>query len=250
MTEQSARSIWLRPERAARGPAPEYDRDRIASAGVALADAEGLAAVTMRAVALALGAGPASLYRYVATRDELLELMTDRVNGEISYAGLGGGHWLDDLLALARESRRVHLAHPWLSEAGASRTSMGPHAVDYLDHAMAALADLPVGPRVKLEAVGILNAVVAALTRAEIEQRLAGKTMAQWQRAQAEYLAHVVGAGRHPHLSAVLTGTPPGADEEPAEPLFERLVTRVLIGLLHPEDTGRAGTSTRASGRG
>lgn len=125
MTEPTTHSIWLRPERAGRGPAPAFDRDRIAAAGIALADADGLTAVTMRAVALALGAGPASLYRYVATRDELLELMIDQVNGEISYAALGSGHWLDDLLALARQSRGVYLAHPWLLDATATRTPWG-----------------------------------------------------------------------------------------------------------------------------
>lgn len=57
MTEPSAHSIWLRPERAGRGPTPTFDRDRIAAAGIALADADGLPAVTMRAVAVALGAG-------------------------------------------------------------------------------------------------------------------------------------------------------------------------------------------------
>ncbi len=79
-------SIWTRPERAARGPAPEHSRAEIAAAGVALADRRGLAAVTMRSVAAAIGAAPASLYRYVATRDELVELMADQVYGEYRYA--------------------------------------------------------------------------------------------------------------------------------------------------------------------
>src|SRR4051812_8760394 len=98
------RSIWLRPQRSGRGPAPTFDRDRLALAGVALADEHGLAAVTMRAVAQSLGSAPASLYRYVTTRDELLELMIDQVDQEISYAALGSGRWIDDLLALARQS--------------------------------------------------------------------------------------------------------------------------------------------------
>jgi AcrR family transcriptional regulator len=237
MTEPPTHSIWLRPERGGRGPVPAFDRDRIAAVGVALADADGLPAVTMRAVAVALGAGPASLYRYVATRDELLELMIDQVNGEISYAALGSGHWLDDLLTLARQSRGVYLAHPWLLDATATRTPLGPHAVTYLEHALAALADLNVSPRTKLETIAILNAVVSTLTRAEVIQRFAGQTIPQWQQDQAEYLTQVAMAGHYPHLATALTEQPPKA-EDSSESLFNRILTRVLTGLLQPDDIG------------
>ncbi|WP_073862590.1 TetR/AcrR family transcriptional regulator [Streptomyces sp. CB01249] len=243
MTEPPARSIWLRPERAGRGPAPTFDRDRIAAAGVALADADGLPAVTMRAVAVALGAGPASLYRYVATRDELLELMIDRVHGEMSYAGLGSGRWLDDLLVLARQSRGVYLAHPWLLDATATRTPLGPQTVTYLERALAALAGLDAAPRTKLEAIAILNAVVSTLTRTEVNQRLAGQTIPQWQRAEAEYLTQIALAGHHPHLAAALTGQPPEPEESP-DSLLSRILTRVLTGLLQPD------TATAAFVRG
>ncbi|BCJ34660.1 TetR family transcriptional regulator [Actinocatenispora thailandica] len=254
MAEPSTHSIWLRPERSGRGPTPTFDRDRIAAAGVALADADGLPAVTMRAVAVALGAGPASLYRYVATRDELLELMIDQVNGEISYAALGSGHWLDDLLALARQSRGVYLAHPWLLDATATRPPMGPNAVSYLEHALAALAELDVGPRTKLEAIAILNAVVSTLTRAIHTQRLAGQTIPRWQQDQAEYLAQVAMAGHHPNLATALAGQPSGA-EDSSESFFDRILTRVLTGLLQPDEIddpvpGRAQAAPSAAGPG
>jgi AcrR family transcriptional regulator len=60
------RTVWDRPERGSRGPAPERSRAQITAVAVALADAEGLAAVSMRRVAGELGTGPASLYRYGA----------------------------------------------------------------------------------------------------------------------------------------------------------------------------------------
>src|ERR1700735_1998100 len=78
-------SIWLRPERSARGPVPEHSRAEIARAAVTLADEGGLTAVTMRSVAAAIGTGPASLYRYVTTRDEILELMADEAAGEYHF---------------------------------------------------------------------------------------------------------------------------------------------------------------------
>jgi hypothetical protein len=121
---------------------------------------------------------------------------------------------------------------------------MGPHAVTYLERALAALADLDVSPRTKLEAIAILNAVVSSLTRAEITQRLVGQTIPQWQQAQAEYLTQVAVAGHHPHLAAALTGQPAEAEaEESLESLFDRILTGVLTGLLQPDDI--AGISVR-----
>lgn len=240
-------SIWLRPQRAGRGPAPEYSRSRIAAAAVALADAEGLAAVTMRAVAVALETGPASLYRYVQTRDELIELMADEVVGEIGYTGLGAGDWLDNLLVLARESHGVYLRHPWLLEVVASHQPIGPRAVDYLEHALAVLAGLDLDNRVKFEAIGMLGGLVQQLARMEVAQRFAGGSVPQWQQTQAEYLAQVALAGEHPHLAAAMAaqaqamalaqamaaaGAAP--DAAAAEPQFDRVVRRVLVGLLQP----------------
>ena len=70
--------IWERPERAGRGPAPSLSRDEIAASAVTLADTQGIEAVSMRALAVELGVGAASLYRYVARKDELIDLMVTR----------------------------------------------------------------------------------------------------------------------------------------------------------------------------
>jgi AcrR family transcriptional regulator len=73
--------IWDRPERASRGPAPSLSRDEITAAAVAMADTRGIEAVSMRTLAVQLGVGAASLYRYVDRKDELIDLMVDAVMG-------------------------------------------------------------------------------------------------------------------------------------------------------------------------
>ncbi|WP_456788102.1 TetR/AcrR family transcriptional regulator [Cellulomonas sp. P5_C5] len=221
-------SIWLRPVRGSRGRAPEHTRDGIAAVAVQLADSDGLGAVTMRSVAQALGGGSASLYRYVQSRDELVALMVDQVNGEIDYSVLGHTDWLADLLALGGQSRAVYLRHPWLTDTPAAPGDLGPHAVEYLEHALGALQGLDVEGHRKLEAIGVFSAVVRLLVRTEIEQLGTDPVDRRRRLAAAAHVAHLVQDGAHPHLAAALSAPPAEADENQTE----RLLTRVLRGLL------------------
>jgi AcrR family transcriptional regulator len=219
------RSIWLRPERAGRGPVPEHDRSRISAAAVALADADGLGAVSMRRIASVLGTGPASLYRYVDSRDELLELMADAVAGELDLSRPPSGDWRADLVALAHQLRDAYRRHPWLLDLVPGRVGIGPRAVDQLEYALAALAGVDVAGPAKLEAVAMLNGIVALAVRTELS---VGDSTASWSAAQAEFLGAVVAAGDHPHLAAALADAPP----VPEDALLDRILPRMLAGLL------------------
>jgi AcrR family transcriptional regulator len=221
-------SIWTRPARSARGPAPEHSRAEIASAGVALADEAGLPAVTMRSVAAAIWTGPASLYRYVANRAELVELMADQARGELGYQRAAEGEPLARLLAIAREGRALYLRHPWLLDVPAAPIP-GPNAVAFIEHCLAALAgtDLP-GPA-RLETVGLFSGAIRLIAQTETEQRRAGQAAVQWQGELAGYLARIVAAGQHPNLAAALADGPSPAGQED---LFEHAMRRILAGLL------------------
>jgi AcrR family transcriptional regulator len=222
-----ARSIWLRQERAARGPVPEHSRAGIAAAGIAIADEGGLPAVSMRRVAATIGTGAASLYRYVQTRDELLELMADAVHAELDLSQPPSGDWRSDLVGLARQMREVYRRHPWLLDVAPNRVALGPHAVEYLEHALAILAGLDVPARVKMESVAMLHGFVTLAVRTEIA---VGNSTSGWQAAQAEFLSAVIAAGHHPHLAAATADSDPGLIGE--DDLFDRLLPRVLTGLL------------------
>jgi AcrR family transcriptional regulator len=257
-------SIWTRPERSARGPAPEHSRAEIAAAGVRLADARGLGAVTMRSAAAAVGTAPASLYRYVATRGELVELMADQVYGEFSYLA-PSGQAAADLLALARLARGIYHRHPWLLDVPAVGDLPGPNAVAFIEHALAALALVDLTGPAKLETVGLFSGVVRLFAQTEIGQQRAGQDTAQWQGSLAGYLLQIAAAGQHPHLAAALADQPEGAADRPEsaadlaggpesaadrpdgaagragdggpagpEPQFDRAMTRILTGLLPP----------------
>jgi AcrR family transcriptional regulator len=228
------RSIWTRPERSARGPSPEHSRAEIASAGVALADASGLGAVTMRSAAAAIGTAPASLYRYVASRDELVELMADQVYGEYSYHEPGSGDPAADLLRLAQQGRATYHRHPWLLDIPATGNLPGPNAVAFIEHALAALAGADLTGPAKLETIGLFSGAVRLFAQTEISQRRAGQDITQWQGSLAEYLLQITAAGQHPHLAAALADQPAGGDPARHEPLFDHAMTRILTGLLPP----------------
>lgn len=214
--------IWMRPEHATAGRPAERSRSLVTEAAVAVADRDGLEAVTMRQVAAELGTGAASLYRYVATRDDLLDLMADSTGAEYTFVPRSGD-WLADLLEIARQARAIMLRHPWLPTLVITRSTLGPRGADLLEHVLHILHDHPADPAAKLEAFAILMAVTATYAQHEA----AGDQAAQQR--QAAYLHHVATAGQHPQLAALLTAaTPPG------DPFarFGALLRRVLAGLL------------------
>src|ERR1700737_1523158 len=126
MTEPAPASVWTRPRPAPRRRAPGVDQ--YVAAALAVADAEGLAAVSMRRVAGDLGSGTATLYRYITTRDELVDLMVDAAQGEDPLPE-SARDWRADLAAVAHALRATLLRHPWLAGELAGRPPPGPSSV-------------------------------------------------------------------------------------------------------------------------
>jgi AcrR family transcriptional regulator len=120
--------IWLLPEppRRQRG----LGRDDIVRAAIALADQGGAAALTMRAVATAVGSStPMSLYRYVHNRDGLVDLMLDAAMAEVDVPAEPGADWRADLLVVARSMWAMANRHPWFGELVHSRPPAGPNSL-------------------------------------------------------------------------------------------------------------------------
>ncbi|GAA2709320.1 TetR/AcrR family transcriptional regulator [Streptomyces luteosporeus] len=132
--------LWGEQDRPTRGPKPSLTPHRIAGAAVALADAEGLDAVSMSKVAAEFGVSAMALYRYVPGKTELVELMVEYVLAEAPDLSAAGSGWRPRIAEWARRSAAVHHAHPWLLAATAARRQlMGPHQLAWLDAALAAL---------------------------------------------------------------------------------------------------------------
>ena len=215
--------IWLRREHAGTGRPAERSRSELTGAALAIADSEGLASVSMRRVARYLGTGPASLYRYVANRDDLLDLMADAVAAEYQLRE-PGDDWMADLIEVASQARSIMLRHPWLPELVIAGATTGPRAADLLEYVLTVLKDHPASAATKLTAFAVLNAVTAAFAQNEIS---AGASAPQ---RQAAYLQHVADAGAHAHLAEAL----PALRHQTGDPAdqFTMVVGKVLAGLL------------------
>jgi AcrR family transcriptional regulator len=148
------------------GPVPLHSRDKIAGVAVQLADAGGLRTASMRAVAARLDTGVASLYRYVTTRDELVDLMIDAALADLDLVTLElSGDWQDDLREVGRRVLDVFGRHPWLSSVPGVIHVLGPHIAEYLDVGLGIVAELAADTRSKLEAIALMGGVLSLFDR-------------------------------------------------------------------------------------
>ncbi|MFF3612319.1 TetR/AcrR family transcriptional regulator [Streptomyces sp. NPDC002580] len=137
--ERPARtSVWLEGK-AARGGAARgtgqpsgLDRERITGATVLLLDAEGLAKFSMRRLAAELNVTAMSVYWYVDTKDDLLELALDAVFGELALPDAESGEgWREQLRTLAVGYRALLVRHPWVSPLIGNFLNIGPHSMAF-----------------------------------------------------------------------------------------------------------------------
>src|SRR6187549_2599767 len=111
--------LWGERARPTRGPKPAMTLERIAEAAIAVADAEGLAAVSMQRVAAELGKTKMSLYRYLPGKAELVAVMIERAIG--GGAVLRGGSWRGGLTEWSGRLFAAYLRHPWSVDATVGR---------------------------------------------------------------------------------------------------------------------------------
>ncbi|MEV4702240.1 TetR/AcrR family transcriptional regulator [Actinoplanes sp. NPDC049316] len=204
-----------------RGRPPARTRPQVVAAAIAVADAEGLDALTMRRLAAELGAGPMSLYTYVRDKEELVDLMVDQVSEFDPAEGE------PDLLRLLVWQRDLMLRHPWLPAALPNRRLDGPHMLGHLERGLAALEPTGLPGAVKLEILALLTGFVAGYVSNELAQARAGVTDSERVQQHVAALQEAVASGAYPRLAAVLAE---GGPVRP--PAFEDVARRMIAGLV------------------
>jgi AcrR family transcriptional regulator len=156
---------WQRaPERPARRRRDPISRDAIVTAAIQLLDREGLAALSMRKLADELGAGAASLYWHVGSKDGLLDLVMDAVIGEGKIPDPEPDRWQEQIKQVARDQRAGILRHPWVVRVSIGRIPMGPNALRYSERILAILRAGGLPPRLAVQGYLLLIATINGFT--------------------------------------------------------------------------------------
>lgn len=192
--------------RTRRGPRQRFSVDEVVDAAIALADAEGLAAVTMRALGQRLGVGPMSVYTYVPTRDVLVALMVDAVaSGQEPVVRLQTVR--ESLASAVRARRREYLAHAWLLDAPSWRDVLGPGRLTQYEAQLSLVEGLPIDDIERDWLIVLLESFAAGAARSAGARGAASRSMtdAQWWDVVGPELIAVMPPGRFPLAGRVGT---------------------------------------------
>jgi AcrR family transcriptional regulator len=161
MSEEIPVPSWkrTRPPAAAR---VSLNRDVIVDTAIRLLDRDGLDGVSMRRVAEELGTGPASLYAHVANKDELLDLVHDRVMGDLDVPVADPDHWQEQLRTVAMDSFKLYEKHRDLARVSLANVPTGPNALRIAEGMMAIMLAGRVPPKVAAFTVDRLALYIAA----------------------------------------------------------------------------------------
>jgi AcrR family transcriptional regulator len=216
-----------------RGPHRGLDVDAVVAAATDLADREGLEAVTMRRVAQALGVGAMTLYTYIPSKAELLDLMLDSAYARMSRENIAGQPWRQRLIAIAEENRVLFDAHPWAATVSTLRPPLGPGLIGKYEHELSALEGLGLDDAEMVDCLTYLLSFVQVSARAVADARAASAMDdEQWWAANAPLLARVLDERAYPLATRV--GTAAGAAHRSVHDLdhaYNFGLHRVLDGL-------------------
>jgi AcrR family transcriptional regulator len=209
-----------------RGAAPRQlrglSRDDIVATAIAVADTEGTAAVSMRRIARDLSVGAMSLYWYVASKDELHQLMLEAVHAEIE-APEPSGDWRADLAGYARDYRAALRRHPWAIDFLGVGPPSGPNDARNADRLIGALDGPRLDTMTRMWALLTVGTYVLGAALREIQEirwhraaaaARAAMTEEEVAAARGEVERMIRGSGRYPHLALIFdAGIDPDAPE-------------------------------------
>ena len=232
---ETASSVWAGRHRVAAPRRPALTRDAIVEAALRIADAEGLAAVSMRRIAAELDARTMSLYHHVARKEDVIALMFDAVAAEVLVPEPLPAGWREAVTLVARRERDVAHRHPWMRGVHGTNIEIGPNMLRHAEQTLAALGELKLSPADALQvSMAVDHYVLGHIVRerrpgATGDPGAAGGT---GDRNPVEAIRDspvfgaLVAAGELPFLSAELdAGAPPPADT------FEQGLAWLLDGI-------------------
>ena len=203
-------------------------RERIVAAGIAIADQDGLARVSIRKIAAQLASSPMSLYHYVPSKRELLNLMLDAANAVFEWPARTITDWRGVLRHFAWESRRCLKRHPWVNQLRASDPEYGPESIRVLEWLLTSLSRVGLDLRTAIRVIGVLYVFVNGFVAAEGSESSAGKRKERRASVNQPAFANaILATGKYPHVKRFVEMNA----EVPEDRGFERALTIVLNGV-------------------
>jgi len=215
--------LWGRREPGRRGPRRGLSVEDIVAAAIRVADAEGLDAVSMARVASELGFTTMSLYRYVASKDELLQLMWNGSAQGAEDLKLQGDGWRSRLRSWAIVQREMLDRHPWITQMPMATPPLAPNSLAFVERGLEALDGTGLRDDDKLRVIGLLSSYTLSearmandAARAAAEATAASAAAPGW--SYEALLRELADEQTYPRLhrlawSADIGGSPSGFEE-------------------------------------
>jgi len=190
---ETLRLLWRHelPAEPRRGRPPRLSLDDVVATGIQVADAAAGLDFSLRSVGERLGVGVMTLYSYIDSRDQLLDLMVDQCRGAMTFAPLRGS-WRDRLAQVAAENLVLLLAHPWLAQLESERAILGPGTLAKYERELAAVEPLGLDDPAKDAALTLVLDFVRASARSQVAaaaERASGTPEEWWEREGAQLAA-------------------------------------------------------------
>src|SRR5581483_8046422 len=157
--------LWGRRSKSRTGPRPELSIAPIVQAAIAIADDEGLEAVSMSRVARALGFTAMSLYRHIDGKDDLLQLMWNASAQGAEQLVLEGEGWRDRMRFWALVQREMLDRHPWITQMPMAAPPMAPNSLHFVERGLEALDETPLSDDERLRVIGLISSYTLSEAR-------------------------------------------------------------------------------------
>ena len=177
-------------------------RERVLACALTIADESGIAALTMRSLAQALGVKPMSLYYYVANKGEILHALIDRVFDEIGVPSEAGG-WQASMRRRAGSARQALRRHPWAIGLLESRTAPGPATLRHHDATLGVLRKAGFPVALTAHAYALLDSYIYGFALQEAALPFKGADTAS---EVAQPIVELFSTGEYPHLVEIAAG--------------------------------------------
>lgn len=166
----SFETAWGVRDRPTKGPKRGLSLDQVVAAGIGVANADGIEGVSMSRVARALGTSAMSLYRYVASKDELLVLMIDGAFGLHEWR-LADGTWRDRLASWAAIELAAYRRFPWVLRVPVNAAPIMPNQLRFLEHGLRAFSGTALAEPEKLSVILLVTSYVRSYAQLNADLR-------------------------------------------------------------------------------